>query len=80
MKKWIHASTTKDLYDDFIFYKRDPDESISLGTAAMTGIESLAIFEDDDATQQELADALVNYMDKYYILNEEQRNYIREMV
>ena len=80
MKRWIHASS--DMYKSIIESRRKghQNEYITLGSAAMTGVEVLDIFEDDDATKEELADALVEYMDKYYVLNDKQRQYVRNMV
>ena len=76
MKRWIR-SPTHDMYYDEIAFRDDPDDTEYLGTAAMNGVETLEIFEDDRATREELVDAVVNYVDRYYIIDDAQRQWLR---
>jgi len=82
MKRYVHAS--RNCYDDLVRRKDfDPevydedDEYVPLGYVTMTGVETLDIFEDDDATVEELGDALVDYVDEYFIISDEQREWVR---
>lgn len=75
-KRPIKAS--RDCYDDEIEYRNGSEDTTTLGYAVMALVESLPIFDDDNATQEELSTAVLDKMNKYYILTPEQQRYIKE--
>lgn len=75
----VKANNSYDRYYEKVKSKGDNDDidyGDTLGGAMMSGIEVLDIFEDDNATTEELAQAVVDYVDEYYFVTPSQLNWV----